>query len=59
MNNETKDYLTRLIAGTREMAEKEYGEYDGEPTIPAKWMDAVLLCDVVEKELLTLDITPR
>jgi len=51
MDKETKEYLTRLIAGVRDRASKDFGEYEGEVTIPAKWLDAVLLCDVVEKEL--------
>ena len=52
MNEAERDYLTRLIAGVREQAEKEYGVFDGEPTIPPKWLDAVLLCDVVERDIL-------
>lgn len=52
MDNKTKDYLTRLIAGVREQAEKECEWFANEPVTPPRWLDAVLLCDVVEKELI-------
>jgi hypothetical protein len=46
-----KEYITRLIEGVREQAEKDYLEINGEQCVPAKWLDALLLCDVIEKEL--------
>ncbi len=52
MNKETKEYLTRLISGVREQIDKNTVEWKGEKCIPAPWLDAALLCDVIEKEML-------
>lgn len=59
MNEDRKDYIRRLIVGVREQIAKdpetieineqvtEYGDLT-----PAKWVDADLLCSVIEKEVL-------
>ena len=52
MNKETKEYLTRLISGVREQVDKDTVEVEGEKCIPATWLDAAILCDVIEKEIL-------
>lgn len=52
ISEERIDYIKRLIEGVREQAEKHYVEYHGEKCITATWLDAVLLCDVIEEELL-------
>ena len=46
-----EEYITRLIAGIREEVEKHMLDtFDG-PAIPATWIDAVLLCDVIEEDI--------
>jgi len=52
MNEADRDYLIRLIEGVREQVKKSYCWSGGEITIPAKWIDASILCDVVEREIL-------
>jgi len=52
MKEETTDYIKRLIEGVREQAKKDFTAIEGDKCIPPKWLDAVLLCDVIEKELL-------
>ena len=52
MKPERIDYLERLVEGVRGQVKKSYCWYDGEITIPAKWLDADILCDVIEKEVL-------
>jgi len=54
MNEAEREHLTRLIAGVREQAEKEYEWSNAaqEPVIPPKWLDASILCDVVERDIL-------
>ena len=48
----TRDYLIRLIAGVRKEIEDGSWLCVG---IPAKWVDAALLCDVVEHEILGVE----
>ena len=52
-----KDYIRRLIAGVRWAIEKapeniEAGKIAGKGAITGNWLDAALLCDVVEKEIV-------
>jgi len=47
------DYITRLIAGVREMISEATVERNGEEYIPATWIDASLLCDEVEQLIKT------
>lgn len=52
-----KDYLKRLIAGVRRQVDKDpttievRAEYGDECT-PARWIDAELLCSVIESDIL-------
>jgi hypothetical protein len=53
------DYIKRLIAGVRQEAEKDIAESgirdrfeDEEIVCSGKFLDAMLLCDVIEKEVL-------
>lgn len=59
LTDERKDYLRRLIAGVRRMIDKDpetinAREEFGEECITGKWIDASLLCLVVEKDILHL-----
>ncbi len=50
-----RDYAIKLIAGIRERAEKDAVKYGEEIAIPSNWIDALILCDVVERELIDTD----
>lgn len=52
MDDETKDYIERLIAGVRYQIDKEVTYHHGEKCYPSKWIDASILCDVIEREIL-------
>ena len=52
MKDERIDYIERLIIGVRKQIKKDYGWSGKEITIPAKWVDADILCDVIETEVL-------
>ena len=51
-----KDYLRRLIASVRRMVreapENVEARKHGKGAINIRWLDVVLLCDVVEKEVI-------
>ena len=52
-----KDYIRRLIAGLRSQIAKDPATIEAikaarEGAIPWKWVDAAILCDVVEKDIL-------
>ena len=51
-----KDYLRRLIAGVRKIVkaapENIEARKHGRGAINIRWLDVVLLCDVVEKEIV-------
>lgn len=49
------DYLKRLIVGIREEIEKHSTEIHGDKCTPSEWVDAWLLCSVVEKEILGVE----
>ncbi len=50
-----RDYAIKLIAGIRKRAEKDYVKVSGGIGIPSNWIDALILCDVVERELTDND----
>ncbi len=50
-----RDYAIKLIAGIRESAGKDAVKYGEEIAIPLNWIDALILCDVVERELIDND----
>ena len=49
------EYTYRLIAGVREEIKKHMRDTFYGATYPAEWMDAVLLCDVVEEDRIKVD----
>ena len=49
------EYTYRLITGVREEIKKHMRDTFYGATYPAEWMDAVLLCDVVEEDRIKVD----
>ena len=52
-----KDYLRRLVAGVRKAIREapdniEASKTCGKGALTGRWIDAALLCDVVEKEIV-------
>ncbi len=58
MNEARKDYLRRLIDGVRDQMASDPETVtakliNGDETITSRWIDAELLCSVIECEILT------
>lgn len=60
MQNNEKDYMRRLISGVRQQIKKDPDTIKacndcGDDVTIARWIDASILCDVIEDYLLNDD----